>query len=152
MNQTHSKLTRLLALTVFSIFALCILLVLLTGATVYRDLTERSGESHNRRTTVNYLTTRVHQAETVTVSGSEILLLEETVAGKTYLTQIYCQDGWLRELYTAAGVNLPLEDGEPILECDSFTCTLKDGLLTLTAGADQIYLHLPHYMETAYEE
>lgn len=152
MNQTHSKLTRLLALTVFSIFALCILLVLLTGATVYRDLTERSGESHNRRTTVNYLTTRVHQAEAVTVSGSEILLLEETVAGKTYLTQIYCQDGWLRELYTASGVELPLEDGEPILECDSFTCTLKDGLLTLTAGADQIYLHLPHYMETAYEE
>ena len=56
MKEKRSKLTDLLALTVFAVFALCVLLVLLSGAKVYRGLVQRGeenfaapGEDGNRR-------------------------------------------------------------------------------------------------------
>lgn len=132
MNKHQSKLTGLMALTVFTLFAVCILLVLLTGADRYRDLTEQGGRDHVRRTAAGYLTTRVRQAEGVRIEdfgGADALVLEETVDSEPYLTRVYCHDGWLRELYTAQSGSFSPADGETILEAEDLTLTLEDGLL-----------------------
>ena len=56
MNETTRKWTDLMALLVFALFALCVLLVLLTGAKIYRNLVDRSRESYEARTAAQYIT------------------------------------------------------------------------------------------------
>ena len=150
MKHKYSKVTEILALLTLAVFALCILLVLLTGATVYRDLVDQAEKSHTHRTALRYLTTRVRQAESVTVAdfqGCDALLLEETVSNETYVTRIYCWDSCLRELYSSAETELAPEDGDPLLEADQFFCTQEESFLTLTLGQDSVCLHLPAELE-----
>lgn len=130
------KLTDLISLVVFGIFAICILLVLLTGAGVYRNLVARGGEDYQRRTAAQYITTRVHQADThggIAVEdfgGRDALVLREEIRGRTYLTRVYCRDGFLRELFTAGNGSVSPEDGEKILEVRELSLSLEKGMLT----------------------
>lgn len=145
MEHRTSRTTGLLALLVFLLFALCVLLVLLTGAGVYRGLVRRGEESFAQRTTVQYLATRVRQARTVTVQdfhGCKALVIPETIDGDTYLTRVYCHDGWLWELFSTDTADLSPEDGERVLEAEDLQFHLEGTLLTVYAGEQTLYLHL----------
>ena len=50
MKKNASKITDSLALTVFAVFAVCVLVVLLYGAGSYRALVQRGEESFRLRT------------------------------------------------------------------------------------------------------
>lgn len=146
MKEKPSRITDVLALLCLTVFALCVLLVLLTGADSYRKLVDKGEASYDRRTALQYLTTRVRQAETVetgTLEGCEALILGETIDGETYTTWVYCYDGWLRELYAVPGAKLPPKAGEAILEAESFGLMLEGNLLTVTLDADELLLYLP---------
>ena len=52
----------LIALTLFGVFAVCVLIVLLTGADAYRRLVVRGDEVIDRNACVQYISTRVRQA------------------------------------------------------------------------------------------
>ena len=96
MKKNASKITDLLALTVFAVFAVCVLVVLLYGAGSYRALVQRGEESFRLRTCTQYVATRVLQAETVTVAdfdGCPALQLSEQVDGTVYVTRVYCCGG-----------------------------------------------------------
>ena len=60
---TQHHLDGLIALLLFGLFAVCILAVLLTGAKAYRRLTQRDQAAYERRTSVQYIATRVRQAD-----------------------------------------------------------------------------------------
>lgn len=146
MRENSSRITDVLALLCLTVFALCVLLVLLTGAESYRKLVSSGEESYERRTALQYLTTRVRQAETVETGafeGCEALILGETIDGETYTTWVYCYDGWLRELYAVPGAKLPPQAGEAILEAENFVLELEENLLTVNLGSDELLLHLP---------
>ena len=146
MKEHPSRITDVLALLCLTVFALCVLLVLLTGADVYRKLVDRGGENYERRTALQYLTTRVRQAETVEIGdleGCEALMLGQSVDGEVYTTWVYCHEGWLRELYAVPGAKLPPGAGEALVEAEHFALTLEDSLLTVTLETDALYLHLP---------
>lgn len=145
MKEKRSKLTDLLALTVFAVFALCVLLVLLSGAKVYRGLVQRGEENFAARTAARYVTMRVRQARTVTVGdfeGCEALVIPEKVDGATYLTRLYVYDGHIRELYCAENAALSPADGEKILPADSLHVDLEGSLLTMTVDGQALYLDL----------
>lgn len=145
MKEKRSKLTDLLALTVFAVFALCVLLVLLSGAKVYRGLVQRGEENFAARTAARYVTMRVRQARTITVGdfeGCEALVIPENVDGATYLTRLYVYDGHIRELYCAENAALSPADGEKILPADSLRFDLEGRLLTMTVDGQAIYLDL----------
>ena len=138
--------SQVLALLCLTVFALCLLLVLLSGASSYRQLVERSEASYTRRTALQYLTTRVRQAESVGLEefdGCDALLLEETLEGERYATRIYWYEGWLRELYTVPGAKLPARAGTAILETGELSLQQEGNLLTVTLGEDQLLLYLP---------
>lgn len=146
MNQKSYRITRVLTLLTLTVFALCLLLVLLTGASVYRDLVDRKEVAYARRTALQYLTTRVHQAETVktgTLEDCEALILGHTVDGELYTTHIYCYDGWLRELYTVPGARISPSAGETLLKAQSLSLALEGDLLTLCLDNQELYLYLP---------
>ena len=65
MNQSAGSqrhIHRILPFLLFTVFALCIMAVLCSGAHSYRALTHRDQTSYHRRTCVQYLSTRVRQA------------------------------------------------------------------------------------------
>ena len=146
MKPRSFQISRVLALLCLTVFALCILLVLLSGASGYRHLVERSEASYTRRTALQYLSTRVRQAESVNLGefdGCDALILEETVEGERYTTRVYWYEGWLRELYTVPGAKLPARAGTAILETDELSVRQGGNLLTLTLGEDQLLLYIP---------
>lgn len=129
-------------LLVFSLFAACVLMVLLTGADAYQRLVERDQTAFDRRSCAQYLATKVRQGDSqgqiwvdtfAEDEGPQCLYLEED----GYLTQIYCYDGWLRELYAQPDAGLEPQDGEQVLQAQDLELSLKEGLLTLTVTTPQ---------------
>ena len=145
MKERTTKTTGLLALAVFAVFTLCVLLVLLSGAKVYRGLVIRGEARFEARTAARYVTMRVRQAENVAVAdfeGCEALVISETIGGETWLTRLYCHDGYIRELYCAENAALSPEDGEPVLPTRTLRFSIADGLLTVQLDGRALYLQL----------
>ena len=128
------KVDNLLALLIFGVFAVCILSVLLTGADVYRKLAARDQLGYDQRTAAQYLTTRVRQADRLGdvsiryFEGQDALVFTEVIEGGTCQTLVYCYDGYLRELFAAAGGGFLPEDGERVLEARGLSIR-QDGQL-----------------------
>lgn len=131
------EVSALFALVLFGVFAVSVLSVLLTGSDVYNRLVDRDHKAYDRRTCAQYVATKVRQAESgtsVSVSdfeGIDALTLSEDIDGYTYITRIYCFDGWLRELFTAADGDFKPEDGEKVIEAEAMEVSVNDGLLTV---------------------
>lgn len=146
MKENRSRITDVLGLLCLTVFALCLLLVLLSAASLYRNLVDRGENAYVRRTALQYLTTRVHQAERVAVGeleGCEALVLEETVDGEAYTTWVYCYEGWLRELCVVPGAKLPPKAGETILEAEDFSLQQEEHLLSVIFDGEELLLSLP---------
>lgn len=137
-GQSKGKVDSLLVLLLFGVFAICILSVLLTGADTYQRLASRDQHSYDRRTAAQYLATRVHQADqagTISVRSFEncpSLVLTEEIDGSLYETYIYCHDGYIRELFAAAGGGFMPEDGEKILAANDLLIAQDAQTLTLS--------------------
>jgi uncharacterized MAPEG superfamily protein len=138
----RSDLGSLLALLLFAVFAVCVLSVLLTGANAYRRLTERDQVSYDDRTVVQYLATKVRQADRAggvtveTFQGTDALVLSEELDGSTYCTWLYCYNGYLRELFASADAELSPEDGEKILEAGGLQVESDGNTLRLKLQTD----------------
>ena len=139
MKQRSGKrsISALAALVMLAVFAAGMLGVLLSGAGIYERLVETSAVTGNSRTCTQYLAAKVRQAPAPgCVSLSEFgdgdaLLIQEEIGGQPYQTRIYCLDGWMMELFTAADAGLAPEDGEKILPVLGLDAGLEDGLLRL---------------------
>ena len=138
MKERNGKFSMegVLALVVFGIFALCVLGTLLQGVQVYRNLTARGDSSYQERTAAQYLITRVRQADQTgavsvgTFGMVETLELSEIIDGTEYITRVYCFDGYIRELFSAAAYDFQPFDGECILPAQELDFTLENDLLT----------------------
>lgn len=125
----------LAALLLFGVFAACVALVLLFSADAYRRLVTRDETVHNRSTCMQYVATRVRQAESpdfVSVEefdGVNALALTDSMG---YIIRVYYYDGHIMELYTSADNVLSPEAGERIIEAGGLDFTMDDGLLTIT--------------------
>lgn len=130
---TKHQMDALLMLLLFGVFAVCVLIVLLTGAKAYRGLTERDGAAYDSRTCVQYIATRVRQGDlaggvAVEPFGDTQALCMRDPDG--FITRLYCHDGWLMELYTFADAELAPQDGEKVMPMEALNLTLEDGLLS----------------------
>lgn len=145
MNK-ESKLTDLMALMVLLVFALCIMMVLLMGTRVYQRLLDKGAVSFTDRMSVRYVTTRVRQAESVSVEdfeGCSALVIPETVDGEVYNTLVYWYDGYICEMYCEEGAKLYPEDGEKVIETEEMRFCVEGDLLTARVGDQQVKLHIP---------
>lgn len=132
----QGNIAGLAALLVFGVFALCILLVLLTGADRYQRLNLRDQNAYSHRTAVQYVATRVRQADQAgalsvgQLGGSDALFIAEEHDGVGYVTCVYCYEGTLRELFTFADEPLAPEDGEILLPLRGLELELDGQMLT----------------------
>ena len=109
-----NQLSGVLVLLVFAVFGVSVLLVLLTGADVVKTLSERDQESYDRRTTMQYITTRVRQADEAgmvsvrRMEDRDVLVLGQDIEDIRYETLVYAYDGYLRELFIEAEFGMEL--------------------------------------------
>lgn len=140
-----SHMDGVFVLLLTGVFAVCILLVLLSGGGSYRRLTQRDAAAYDRRICCDYVAAKVRHADRADAvwvgdfSGTparqgDTLLLSEELNGTVYWTRVYWYDGWVRELFSSAEESFSPEDGEAVLEAESLDFTLEDGLLTVAAA------------------
>lgn len=116
-----NNMSGITVLLVFAAFMVSVLLVLLTGADVVQRLTERNQSGYDRRTAVQYIATRIRQADDAgmlsvrSFGDGDALVAAEDIDGVTYETLVYCHDGYLREMFVEAGMEADAEFGEKIL-------------------------------------
>lgn len=125
----------LAVLLLFSVFAICVTAVLLVGADAYSRLVRRDAAVHDRRTCMQYVATRVRQAQEPGLikvepfgSGNALVIAD----GAGCITRVYYYDGYIMELYTDADTVLSPQAGEWVMEAGGLDLLLEDGLLTVT--------------------
>lgn len=124
----------LFVLLSFGVYAVLVLLVLLTGAKSYRSQVARDQQSWDSRTGLQYVAAKLRHADekdAVSLSGEEdggykTLELTETIEGERYTTSIYCDDGYIRELFTLSGNPFLPEDGEKVMPVQQLRFYLDD--------------------------
>lgn len=145
MNRT-SNMIRLVPMLLFAVLAVTVLHVLYAGAELSESLTVREQEGRISGTAAQYVTVRLDQAGTESVfvgefSGIPTLHFTETIDGETYLTRVYCHDGYLRELFCAADQDMRPDDGEKLMPLDKLTFSEENGLLTIVLTEDVTVLY-----------
>lgn len=122
----------LIALLLFGVFAACLLAVLLTGAGAYKRLNTRNEESYVRRTCIQYVANRVHQAPKPADVKVEAFGKGNALSiadGEDFVTRVYFYDGYLMELYSSTAFSLDPQDGERIMEIGGLDLSLEKGML-----------------------
>lgn len=131
----------LFPISLYFVFAVSALTVLLLATNVYQTATKHSTLNYTAETTLSYLTEKIHQNDTAgsvsvgTFDGRQSLILKQNYNGTQYLTYIYVNDNNLMELYAKEGSTVSAESGKIILPLKSldmemtnshtvhFTCT-----------------------------
>ena len=133
-----SNLTGVFVLLIFAVFMASVLLVLLSGVDTVQKLTQRDQRTYHRRTAVQYISTRIRQADEIGAVSTEkdTLILTENLDGVSYETRIYCCNGYLREMFCEAGAALAPDFGEEVLPMNHFQITQENNLI-------RAELHLP---------
>lgn len=129
---------KVLTLVLFTVLAVSMILVLLTGARVYKRLAERGQASYEKRTVPLYIATKVRQADSAAAvtteygNGIDVLQLKEWIDGVCYVTRIYCHEGMVREWFAAEKVFFDPAAGEKIAPASEVNFSLDDGCLYIT--------------------
>ena len=142
-----SKATRgrsidtIFVLIVFSIFAFSVLMVLMLGASIYRNINDISREGQYEHTALAYVWTKTKNfddAESVYVSdfnGVNSLFIRENIYGLEFKTVIYSYDGWLYELFTEAALTFAPGDGVRIVRIDGLKFEeVRNGLIRVSVN------------------
>lgn len=121
------------------VFAVSALAVILLAANIYRSTTEHSSLNYTARTSLSYISEKIHQNDTGgdvsigTFDGCDALILKQEYNGETYRTCIYVYQGEIREVFAKEGAKITTDTGRTILEVEDFSMeTVKDGVFRFT--------------------
>ena len=136
-------------LVVFAIFAVCVVLSLLAGASAYKRLSERDTSDYETRTCLQYIGTKLSNAQcpeaiaVVPFGDGNALRISEDFAGEEYCTYVFADGGYLCELYTIASDDQPdPASGEHMIELNGLSFEQDGSLITARLenrfGADSV--------------
>lgn len=114
-------------ITVFGVFMLSALFVVLFGAKIYKRTAHDMSVNFSSRTALAYVTEKMHQHDRhggvdVTIEdGKPVLKLTQFINSDEYCTYLYEYDGHLKELTAKGDVGLVKSAGKNILSLSSFT-------------------------------
>jgi len=152
-HTTKRSVSGLAALLLVGVFGASILLVLLAGANLYQSMIQTDRQTGDDRIRTQFIATSVRQApapDSVSVEpfgDGDALVIHREIQGETYLTRIYCYDGWLMQLFSEERGDFDPQDGETVVPADQMTLNLEDDLLRaefLCQGRNsRVWLYLP---------
>ena len=109
------------------VFAVTSLAVILMATEVYRSTTENSSLNYTARTSMAYISEKIHQNDSggeVSVgsyNGCDALILQQDLNGTSYKTYIYMYENELKELFARDGLEFPAQMGKTILAVEDFS-------------------------------
>ena len=109
------------------------------GADIYGKTVSNTENNFNDRTSFAYVTEKIRQADrsgaisASTLEGKSALKIQRTVQDTSYITWLYEDEGYLKELMVREDTPLSLSAGQKILPVDDFSVSrISDRLLQIT--------------------
>ena len=140
-----SRIDTVFVLIIFCVFAISVLMVLMLGADIYKNMTDISREGYDERTGLSYIWTKVKnndEAGRIHLSdfhGVSALCFDEEFDSSTYRTMIYYYDGWVYELFYDISLDFLPSDGAQIIEISDLKFEeLQYGLIRVSSGASSL--------------
>lgn len=103
-------------------FALFVLALTATSASVYENISGGMEQNHNVRTALSYISTKVRQAENIRVEDNVLLIADE---GGT--SMIYFHEGTIMEYYGEKDDDFEPTYGDEMVKAESFEAESRDG-------------------------
>lgn len=125
-NKAMSFFGRAACLMLATLMGVMLMRTVTAGASAYHASRRALDTSYTSRTLVDYATAKAlggNEKGRVYVSdfeGLPSLTIEEEYEGELYITQIYCLDGMLKELFCLSGSGIGPGEGMDIVPCRSF--------------------------------
>ena len=151
-NENRHMVDVLFVITLFFVFALSALTLVILGANVYKSTVNHMDSSFNTRTSNAYVLQKLRQNDDVgTISimsqdGVEYIVMTKEVNDTLYNTYLYEYDGHLYELLERADMELDPSYGTLITDVDSFGVNqVNDSLYSFTikpAGSPETTLFI----------
>lgn len=129
----------LFVIGLFCIFALSTIFLISIGADIYGKTVSNTENNFNDRTSFAYVTEKIRQADrsgaitASTLEGKSALKIQRTVQDTVYITWLYEDEGYLKELMVREDTPLSLSAGQKILPVSDFSVSrIQDNLLQIT--------------------
>ncbi|MBR5359711.1 MAG: DUF4860 domain-containing protein [Lachnospiraceae bacterium] len=147
MNLRHrdrSIVDIIFMITVFGVFMLSALFVVLFGAKIYKRTAHDMSVNFSSRTSLAYVTEKLHQhdrkngVEIIEDADGPILKLKQVINSDEYCTYLYEFNGHLKELTVRGDVDLVKSAGKDILKLNAFKSTkVSDSLYRFNIEDDE---------------
>lgn len=129
----------LFTITLFCIFAITALLVVLFGADIYGKTSTNMELNYTKRTALAYMGEKVRQngyengTEIGEVEGTQALVLHQELNEIVYSTYIFCDSGYLKEATLPADQTVSVQNGQAIMELKDIALEeVNENLLRIT--------------------
>lgn len=136
LKQTAAHtLDTIFILALLTLFALTSFLVVAIGARQYQSVANTMSQNYETRTVSAYLEEKINQsdiagsADVCNFSGTDALVLTQTVGETDYSTYIYAYDGYLREITVISGTEFSLDSGQKVVETQALSVESFSGNL-----------------------
>ena len=122
----------LFPIALFLVFAVSALTVILLATRIYRSSTEHSALNYTARTSLSYISEKIHQNDTAgaaslsEIEGYPALVLTQSHQDIVYKTYIYVYEDELKELFVKDGAAVLPEAGTTILPVKRFSMEAPD--------------------------
>ena len=98
----------LFPVALFFVFSLSALTVILLATRIYKSTTENSSLNYTSRTSLSYISEKIHQHDSGTISlgtfdGCDAIVLGQEIDGTVYYTYIYSYRNELKEIFLKDG-------------------------------------------------
>ncbi|MCR4807043.1 MAG: DUF4860 domain-containing protein [Lachnospiraceae bacterium] len=144
LKRDRSIVDIIFMITVFGVFMLSALFVVLFGARVYKRTAHDMSVNFSSRTSLAYVTEKLHQHDRkngVSIMEDEdgpVLKLSQFINGDEYCTYLYEYKGSLKELTVRGDVDIVKSAGKDILKLNSFDTTrVSDSLYRFNIEDDE---------------
>ena len=134
-------------LIVFSIFAFSILMVLMLGASVYRNINDITRSEQHEHAAISYVWTKLKNfddKDAISVGefdGISAVFIDENIDRTDFRTAIYVYDGWLLELFSEKALDFSPQNGRGIVQANEMTFKeINNGLIEITMGSKKLLL------------
>lgn len=141
-------------LVLFCVFVASVLMVLLSGAGVYKGVVETMEKSYEERTCLQYIEAKLrHYSGEGNIAladfgGCNALMLSQVIDETTYNTYIYYYNGVIKELFADSSLEFYPQDGLDIIKAQGISFDLASGNLLRIActgesgGGAEIFFNL----------
>ncbi len=132
------------SIVLFTVFIVSILITLMTGTRIYRQLAVQQQSADDARLSLNLIANCIKANDATDAiaagdgpEGNSLVLVERLETG-TFETRIYLFEGKVLEEYSVAGNPYTPEKATVIASSETFSFTYGKGLLSITTDAGTV--------------